>query len=291
VPGIDSVAKFGQFSYQATTADYFRVMRTRILRGRGLSTEDGAGAPKVAVVSESMARVLWPGRDAIGQCIRVWTDTMPCTTVVGIAEDMAQRDFTSTKRYHYYLPIEQFTRTQGWGMVLRLRGDPVADAERVRKALQRDVPAGRAYITTQPLSEIVGAQQRSWRLGASMFVAFGVLALIVAAVGLYGVIGYDVTQRMHELGIRVALGAQRPAILGLVLGRAIRIALAGVSVGLLLAFVASRWLEPLLFHQSARDPRVYGAVGLTMLAVALIAGVLPARRAAGADPNSVLRAD
>jgi predicted permease len=291
VPGIDSVAKLGQFSYQATTADYFRVMSTRIIRGRPLSADDRAGALKVAVVSESMARVLWPGRDAIGQCMHVWADTLPCTTVVGIAEDMAQRDFTSAKRYHYYMPIEQFTRTQGWGMLLRLRGDPTAEAERIRKALQREVPSGAAYITTQPLSEIVGAQQRSWRLGASMFVAFGVLALIVAAVGLYGVIGYDVAQRMHELGIRVALGAQRSAIVGLVLGRAIRIAVGGVGVGLLLALLASRWLQPLLFQQSARDPRVYAAVGVTMLVVAVVAGVIPARRAAGADPNSVLRAD
>ena len=108
---------------------------------------------------------------------------------------------------------------------------------------------------------------------------------------LYGVIGYDVTQRMHELGIRIALGAQRSAILGLVLGRAIRITVSGVAVGLVLALLASRWLQPLLFQQSARDGRVYAAVGVTMLVVAIIAGAMPARRAAGADPNAVLRAD
>jgi len=291
VPGIDSVARFGQFSYQATTADYFRVMGTRILRGRGLSVEDRAGAPLVAVVSESMARTLWPGRDALGQCMHVWSDTLPCTTVVGIAQDMAQRDFTGAKRFHYYLPIEQFTRTQGWGLLLRLRGAPAVEAERIRKALQREIPGSAAYLTTQPLADIVGAQQRSWRLGASMFSAFGVLALLVAAVGLYGVIGYDVTQRMHELGIRVALGAQRSTILGLVLGRAVGVVLAGVVLGTLMTLAASTWLQPLLFQQSARDARVYGFVGVTMLMVAFISSALPARRAAAADPNAVLRSE
>jgi predicted permease len=291
VPGLDSVARFGQFSYQATTADYFRVMGTRILRGRGLSAADRAGAPLVAVVSQSMARVLWPGRDAIGQCMHVWIDTLPCTTVVGIAEDMAQRDFTGGKRFHYYLPIEQFTRTQGWGLLLRLRGEPAVEAERIRRALQREIPSNAAYLTTQPLAEVVGAQQRSWRLGASMFSAFGLLALVVAAVGLYGVIGYDVTQRMHELGIRVALGAQRSTILGLVLGRAVRVALAGVVLGTLMTLAASTWIQPLLFQQSARDARVYGFVAVTMLLVAFIASALPARRAAEADPNVVLRSE
>jgi ABC-type antimicrobial peptide transport system permease subunit len=223
--------------------------------------------------------------------MHVWADTLPCTTVVGVAQDIAQRDFTSTKRYHYYMPIEQFTRTQGWGMMLRLRGEPTVEAERVRRALQREVPSGRAYITTQPLADIVGAQQRSWRLGASMFTAFGLLALVVGAVGLYGVIGYDVTQRMHELGVRVALGAQQSTILRLVLGRALRVAVIGVAAGTALAFVLSKWIQPLLFQQSARDPGVYASVGVVMLLVALIAGAVPARRAAAADPNSVLRAE
>jgi ABC-type antimicrobial peptide transport system permease subunit len=223
--------------------------------------------------------------------MHVWSDTLPCTTVIGIAEDMVQRDFTSAKRYHYYLPIEQFRRTQGWGLLLRVRGEPAAEAERIRRALQRDIPGNAAYITTQPLSEIVGQEQRSWRLGASMFSAFGLLAILVAAVGLYGVIGYDVTQRMHELGIRVALGAQRTTILRLVIGRAVRVAVVGIVAGAGLALTASGWIQPLLFQQSARDPRVYAGVGIVMLAVATIAGIAPARRAAAADPNSVLRAE
>jgi predicted permease len=290
VAGIDSVARLGTFTYQATTPEYFRVMGTRILRGRGLEAADRAPAPNVAVVSESMAKVLWPGKDAIGECFRMRSDTVPCTTVVGIAEDMVQRDIGGSQRFHYYLSIDQYTRNWGNGMVLRLRGDPVLEAENVRKALQRVMP-GTSYLTVQPLREIVYNAQRSWRLGATMFAAFGVLALVVAAVGLYGVIGYNVEQRSHELGVRVALGAQRPDILRLVVGQSVRFAIVGVSLGMLVAVWASHWIQPLLFRQSATDGVTYGAVAGTMLVVALAASALPAIRASGADPNAALRSE
>ena len=290
VAGIDSVRRLGTFTYQATTPEYFPTMGTRILRGRGLSPEDRAGAPAVAVVSASMAKTLWPGKDALGQCFRMRADTMPCTTVVGIAEDMVQRDLTGTQRYHYYIPMEQWTRSWGIGLVLRLRGDPAAEAESIRRALQRVMP-GTSYVTALPLRNIVSDARRSWRLGATMFGAFGLLALVVAAVGLYGVIGYDVAQRMHELGVRVALGAQRLDILRLVVGRSLRLVLAGVGAGLAAALYAGRWIEPLLFHQSAADPSIYATVAGVMLAVALAASALPAARAAAADPNGALRAE
>ena len=222
VAGIDSVDRLGTFTNQATTPDYFRTMGTRILRGRPLLPEDRAGAPNAAVVSESMARTLWPGRDALGQCFRLRADTAPCTTVVGIAEDMVQRDLAGTQRLHYYLSMEQYTRTWGNGLVLRVRGDPATKAEGIRKALQRVVP-GSSYVTVQPLGDVVASAQASWRLGATMFVALGVLALVVAAVGLYGVIGYNVAQRMHELGVRVALGAQRRDVVRLVVSQSIRV--------------------------------------------------------------------
>jgi putative ABC transport system permease protein len=289
VTGIDSVRKLGRFTYQTATTDYFTTMGTRILRGRGFTEADRANAPKISVVSESMAKVLWPGKDALGQCMRVRADTMPCTTVVGIAEDMVQGDLTSDKKYQYYLPLEQASPSGGFVM-LRMRGDPAAQQEAVRKAMQRVMP-GQSYVTTKPFIEIVDEQRRSWQLGATMFVAFGVLALVVAAVGLYGVIGYNVTQRMHELGVRVALGAQARDILGLVVGQGVRFALAGVALGTLLAYAASRWLEPLLFRQSARDPVVYTAVGTVLVLVALAASGAPAVRASRADPNSALRSE
>jgi ABC-type antimicrobial peptide transport system permease subunit len=124
-----------------------------------------------------------------------------------------------------------------------------------------------------------------------MFVAFGVLALLVAAVGLYGVITYNVAQRMHELGVRIALGAQARDVVRLVVGQGVRFAVTGVTVGLGLALLAAQWIQPLLFQQSARDPGTYGAVAGVLILVALVASAVPARRATRADPNTALRSD
>ena len=292
VPGIDSVARLGRFRYTTTTPDYFGAMGTRILRGRGFTDADRQGAPLVAVVSIGMARVLWPDRDAIGQCIRVGRPPDPCMTVVGVAEDIVQdqEQLPGGPRYNYYLPIEQFRPTGGNYVMVRMRGPVAPQAETVRKALQAVMP-GESYVTVRPLVEIVDDVRRSWRLGSTVFVAFGLLAVLVAAVGLYGVIAYNVTQRMHELGVRAALGAKARDIVRLVVGQSARFALAGVVVGVLLALLSGRWLQPLLFEQSARDPAIYVAVGAVMMAVAIIASMAPALRAAAADPNTALRGE
>lgn len=290
VAGIDSVNTLGDFTYQATTPDYFKVMGTRILRGRGLTDADRAGAPPVAVVSEDMGKILWPDKDPIGQCMRTVADTMPCTTIVGIAENMVQRELEAAHRYHFYLSIDQFTRTSGNGLLLLLRGDPVIQGEAVRKQLQRVMP-GTSYVTVRPLADIISAEQKSWRMGATLLVSFGVLALIVAAVGLYGVISYNVAQRMHELGVRSALGATPFRILQLVVGQSLRFIAIGVSAGVALSLAASRWVQPLLFHQSATDPLVYVGVASVMIAVAIGASASPAFLASKADPNSALRVD
>jgi predicted permease len=289
VPGIDSVARLGRFTYQTAGAEYFAAMGTPVLRGRGFTTEDRPGLPTVAVVSASMARVLWPGQDAIGQCMRVGADTMPCTRVVGVAED-AVHDALKDQPFRYYLPIDQFPNEGGSLLVLRLQGHSAEMAENVRRALQAVMP-GQQYVMTQPMSNLLDAQRRSWRAGATMFVAFGVLALVVAAVGLYGVIAYDVGQRMHELGVRIALGARGADVVRLVVARGVRLAVGGVVVGSALSIAAARWIEPLLFRQSATDPAVFGLVGVLLVAVAVVACSAPAARAVRADPNTVLRAD
>jgi putative ABC transport system permease protein len=290
VAGIDTVAQLGRFTYQASSSEYFATMGTRIVRGREYTDADRAGAPRVMVVSESMGRVLWPNADPLGQCVRVGADTSPCTTVVGIAEDMIQNDLQSSTRFHYYMPVDQFDPAGGNGLFLKMRGDPKQQQEAVRKALQSVMP-GETFVTVMPLIDVVDAARHSWQLGATMFVTFGVVALLVAAIGLYGVIGYNVTQRMHELAVRVALGAQSKDILRLVVGQGMAFAFAGVVVGGVIAFVASRWMQPLLFQQSAREPAVYALVGAIMLVVALAASASPAARAAKADPNAALRAE
>ena len=141
------------------------------------------------------------------------------------------------------------------------------------------------------MQRLVDPEVRSWTLGATMFSAFGVLALVIAAVGLYSVVGYDVAQRTAELGVRAALGARTGDLLRLVVGQGARVTLVGVAVGLLAALVATRWIEPLLFDVSPRDPLVLGSVAATLLVIAALASLVPASRAARVDPAVALRAE
>jgi putative ABC transport system permease protein len=292
VDGIDSVARLGRFNYQATTPDYFDVVGTRILRGRGFTAQDRGASARVAVISQSMWRALWPGQDPVGRCFRLDADTMPCTTVIGVAEDAVQYSITDTDRLLYYMPDEQPAPVRpGNRLFLRMHDrNPSAQSERVRRALQRVMPAP-AYVTVSSLEDLVDSQRRSWRLGATMFVAFGILALIVAAVGLYGVISYTVAQRMHELGVRIAVGARPVDIVRLVVAQGASFAAAGVTLGLAVVLVVGRWVQPLLFRESAADPLILAAVGLTIGLVAVLASTAPAIRATRADPSTALRSD
>jgi ABC-type antimicrobial peptide transport system permease subunit len=211
--------------------------------------------------------------------------------VIGIAEDAAYQSVTDEQRFVYYLNADQMG--EGWAgrIYVRLAGRPTAsELERVRSAMQAVMP-GNGFVVVRPLQEAVDDQSRSWRLGATLFVAFGGLAVVVAAVGLYGVIGYTVAQRMHELGMRIALGAQPGHIVKLVLKQGIGFAAGGVAIGLLLALFASRWIEPLLYKQSPRDPLVFIGVFTLMIVVGAVASAAPALRAIKADPNRCLRAD
>ena len=297
VPGIDSVERLGRFAFQFTTPDYFRVMRTRILRGRNFDGRDGEGSAPSVIVSAAMAQVLWPGQEPLGKCIQVSFGPRPptgvanCITVIGIAEDVARIGIIDTARFTYYLPVEQINPSWGSTLYVRLAtGDVDAGIERVRRAMQAEMP-GNGFVIVTPVQKRVDDQRRSWRLGATLFLAFGVLALIVAAVGLYGVTGYNVAQRIHELGVRVALGAAKHDIVGLVVRDALGVTLIGVVIGLTAALSASRWLQPLLYRQSARDPLTYAVIAALMLLVALIASAVPAARAARVDPNRALRSD
>src|SRR5688572_13396974 len=292
VPGIDSVSRLGEFTANAVGSDYFDAIGTRILRGRPINATDNADAATVAVVSRGMAEALWPGQDAIGRCMRIVADTAPCTTVVGVSENIVQSNYQldEPKLFHYYLSVDQIPPTGPRFLLVNVAGSPAIESERVRKALQAAMP-GTSFVTVRPMESLLDGTYRTWRLGASMFLCFGLLALVVASVGLYGLIGYEVTQRMHELGVRVALGARRRDIVALVVGRTIKLVVAGIVIGGSAALFASRWLEPLLFRQSVTDARVYGIVGATMLLVALVASAAPALRASQADPNRSLRTD
>jgi putative ABC transport system permease protein len=289
VEGIDTVSRLGQFDYAAISPSHFRTMGTRLLRGRGIEAQDAATSPRVMVVSEAMGKVLWPGRDPIGQCIKVIADTMPCTYVVGIAENIREQRLLSDSGYFYYLPITQF-RSQSGGLFVRARRNAEDIKEPLRRALQREMP-GAAYVTVTPFEQIVSPETRSWQLGATMFVAFGLLALVLAAVGLYSVIAYTVAQRTHEMGVRIALGARSGDVARLVVGEAVRVGAIGIAVGVGLALWATRWVKPLLYDVSPTEPGIYLVVSLVLLSVAVLASWVPARRATRVDPNVALRAD
>jgi predicted permease len=299
VAGIDSVERLGRFNYQVVSPEYFDVVRTRIVRGRGFTSIDTPHSPRVAVVSRAMAHALWPGREPLGQCMEVdvsfgATADVPdavCTTVVGVAEDAAYQGLTDEQRFVYYLNVEQMPVGFARQILVRLPGEPTAtDMERIRSALQRVMP-GDGLVILRKLQDVVNDQSRSWRLGTTLFVAFGGLAVVVAAVGLYGVIGYTIAQRMHELGMRIALGARSGHILSIVLRQGVQFAAAGVALGLAISLIAARWIEPLLYKQSSRDPVVYLGVASLMILVGLAASAGPAWRAIRADPNRALRAD
>jgi len=294
VPGVDSVGKLGRFYVQMASADFFRTMGTRIVRGRPITEVDRADGQLVAVVSEGMAAAVWPGQDAIGKCIQIISSRTqpapdPCHIVVGIAENIRQNSLTEDQKLQWYIPIEQ-RRAEEAGVFVRTRGNASAHAEAIRRRLQRLMP-GAGYVTVMPMREVMDPRHRSWQLGATMFVVFGGLALLLAAVGLYSVIAYAVAQRTQEIGVRIALGARSRDVLGMVLGQGLRYALIGIAIGGVVALWMSRWVGPLLFSVSAKDPAVYAIVSGVLLGTAILASMVPALRAARVDPNVALRAE
>lgn len=299
VDGVDSIARFGSFDLNAVSADYFATMGTHILRGRGITDTDTRDSAPVVVVSEAMASALWPGQDALGKCVKINTHgggrdpfdpgPLPCTTVVGIAENIRAQSLLDDPGLYYYLPSAQFN-PRCCGMFVRTRGDARRHQETVRLWLQREMP-GSSYVVVTPFSDVIRAQRRSWRLGATMFAVFGALALALGMVGLYGVLAYDVTQRTHELGVRCALGAHVRDIVALVVRDALQVALIAIALGVMVAFWAGRFVAPLLFQVSPRDPLVFLGVVIALTASALTASLLPALRASRVEPGIALRSD
>ena len=292
VPGIDSIPTTSPIIYSAVTPDYFRTMGARLLQGRPFATTDVMGSPRVAIVTQSLAELLWPGGNAIGKCFMTSREAgAPCREVVGVVEPTRYSAVLETPTLMYYEPLAQ-TENRGSmrALLVRLRGDPDAAIAGVRRALYGLEP-GLPHVNALMLAELVAPALQPWRLGAVMFTAFGALALLLASLGLYGVIAYDVTQRRRELGVRLALGARTSAVLGMVLVGAVRIIGAGLLAGLLLAALLARRVEPLLFDVSGRDPLVLGAVACVLLAVGVLAAALPGWRATQVQPVEALRDD
>jgi predicted permease len=289
VPGMDSASRLRTYVVNPVADDYFATMGTRLLRGRAVGPTDGAKSPYVAVISEAMGKLLWKGRDPIGECFRLGADTTPCREVVGIAEDMVFGDLKDDQSLQLYVPAAQMGPAPARFLV-RTAGDARAAAEPIRREVQRLLP-GTGYATIRTLASVLDPVTRQWRLGATMFTVFGFVALALAAVGLYGVIAYDIAQRTREMGVRVALGAQSADIRRLVLGQGMRTATLGAALGLIAALIASRYVAALLFETPARDPVAFGIAAVTILVVALVASLVPARRATRVDPVVALRTE
>ncbi len=289
VAGIDSVRRLGRFELNAVGGDYFATMGTRVLRGRGISDQDIQGAPRVMVVSEAMAKALWSGREEIGQCVRVRFETAPCTYVVGVAENIKAERLGDDPTFYYYLSWAQWDPANG-GLFLRMAGPAARSAEMVQRRLQPVMP-GASYVTVTPFADILGDETRSWQLGATMFLVFGGLALALAAIGLYSVMAYNVSQRTQELGVRAALGAQQRDLVKLVVNEGLTLGAAGIAIGVVIALAGSNWLGPLLFQESPRDPLVFGFVTVMLLGVTALASFVPSRRAARVDPIVALRSE
>ena len=294
VPGRDSVPqlKSGGPFVSAVTSDYFTTVGTRLLRGRAFTDADRAGSEPVAIVSQLMATLVWPGRDAIGECLVIGGDSTnkTCARIVGVAADAHTFQLRELPSMHYYVPLGQEQEIGGTTILIRPRGDAAAAIAAVR-AMTKSLDPSIQYVNAELLQTAIDPQVRPWQLGASVFSLFGVLALVVAAIGLYSVMAYLVAQRTHEIGVRIALGARSGDIMGLVLRNGVGMAAVGVAIGVGLAMLAGRYVETLLFEISPRDPVVIGGVAAALLAVAVLASWLPAVRARGVDPMEALRAE
>jgi len=287
VPGVDTAALRDLFYINPVGPGYFETMGTPLVRGRQITDADRAGGQLVAVLSQTAARRIWPSEDPLGKCVKVDAKG-PCSIVVGVSGDI-RAGFNEGPTRHVYLAAAQVPLPDS-RLFIRTRGDAAKQTEAVRRALQEVVP-GFAYVSTQTLDSIIAPEMRSWRLGATMFTIFGVLALLVAAIGLYSVVAYDVSQRTRELGVRVALGASAAAVLRLVVGEGVRVVVVGLALGAAVALALASRVSPLLYQVSAKDPVTYAGVVGILLVVAIVASLAPALRAARVDPNVALRTE
>jgi putative ABC transport system permease protein len=272
------------------TPDYFRVMRIPLQRGRMFTEQDHLQTAAVALVSESCARVQFGGEDPVGRHIRLGTDrdSEPWITVVGIVGDVRQHGMDHGSDSGVYMPQAQ---QESWvRMVIRTKGDPSALVPAVRAAVH-DIDATQAVWHFQPMDAWVAASLADRRLTLALIGLFGSLALTLAAVGVYGVVSYTASLRTREVGICMALGAQPRAIVIMML-RDVSVMLGwGLAGGLLAALALTRLLAHLLYQVQPTDLETLAAVAVALTAVALTAGYLPARRAAGVDPTRALRCE
>ena len=273
--------------YSIISPRYFAAMRIPLLDGRDFTDQDDEKALPVAIVNETMAKRFWAGQNPIGRKFKIWRGTF---TVVGIAKAGKYRSLNEQPQSFFYLPYQQGVWDLNLGVGLRTEGDPAAFAG----ALQREVHALDPRVEVWALlsmTDYVQAAFLAQRITAVLLIALGIVALVLAAMGIYGVMAHVVSQRTHEIGIRLALGARRSDVLKLIVGHGMTLGLIGVIVGLIGALAVTRLLAGFLYGVSPFDPATFGGVSLALGVVTLVACYLPARRALKVDPVVALRCE
>jgi predicted permease len=274
----------------AVTADYFATVGTPVLRGRAFQPSDGAGTDPVAIINRTAAQTLWPDADPLGRCLYFGMGAnVPCSRVVGVVADTRRFNITEDPAMQFYVPLGQ--QPAFWAMfsvLARTSTRPDVMVEPLRRVLHGLEPSLR-YVNIQTFSEYLQPQRRPWRLGAVLFALCGALALAIAVIGLYSVIAYLVLHRRHEIGVRMALGAESHDVIAIVLRQALTLAGIGLAVGAVAALIVAPYLEPLLFETPARDAAVFAAAAAVLSVAALAAGIVPAWRASRVAPTEALR--
>jgi len=278
--------------WRPITPGFFPTVGARLLEGRNFTDADDASHPLVVIVDDMLARQAWPGESALGKKLEVELlsrkdNPRVYAIVVGVVAHLRSHDLMRNVREQIYIPHSQETFGR-MAVVMKTSGDSSGVMKQVEQQV-RSLDPGVAVRDLKPLENYVDDARAPMRFNLILIGIFGAIALTLASVGLYGVMAYSVTQRSHELGIRIAVGASQRDILRLVLGQGVRLTLLGAGVGLLVSLLVTRALASLLFGVSATDPVTFVAVPIVLAAVAMLACYLPARRAMGVDPMIALR--